>query len=401
MRSKTDLIALCEKHGIQTIVQSPNVIQGRLMDVMMSREEMMDALRAKLGTFDPEVQLDPAKAKDLKNEIDWATPGPGRFAKITKYFNEAWVLEPKLDGARIRMFLGATANTMNSGRRSDVTYTYIERADNFPHLRDAVYPPLAGTVLDAELMPAVNSVTTKSGVVTKGSLNTVMAMLNVNPAAGVALQEKYGRAKLMVFDVLMVCGDSVMDQPAWQRRQALEMIVDHLHVAHPGIEIVLVPQMESCVANIEKCLADGYEGAMLKKKDAPYLPGKRMAAWQKVKVFSTGDFFIIGSVDGNGRNEGKVGSLKVAWFDAEHPSPLGGAANVYCADVAGITDAFRDELTGPDGKVDPKWLGAVIEVMAQGSTKNGRLRHPGFVRVRPDKCATDCGREQFDLFVEV
>jgi ATP-dependent DNA ligase len=403
MRSLTDLQALAEEHGINTITKDGPIINGIQRDRFLHRSELMDALREKTGDFDPTVQIDPAKAQDLKNTIDWTKPGATRFEGLPQMTDE-WVAEPKLDGARIRLFLGATINTMNTGRRSDTSYAYIERADNFPHLRDAVVPELAGTVLDAELMSPVTSLTTTSGVTTKGTLNSTMAMLNVGAEKAVRTQEQYGKAILWVFDVLMYGGESLMDHPLTKRREALDYVVHELTTAHPDCEVRLIPQFEATPANIQLCLDNGFEGAMLKKKDSRYLPGKRMSSWQKVKIMSTGDFFIIGSVDGKGRNAGKVGSLKVAFYDTNAPAASDGMyPRVYCADVAGISDAFRDELTGPDGKVDPKFIGTVIEVMAQGKTgKNTRLRHPHFVRLRPDKVVADCTPDcSIDLFTEV
>lgn len=381
MKSLTDLKAVAAANGIDA-------------SGFEHRSDIMDAMRAKLGTFDPDLQIDPAKAQDLKADIKWGQPDP--FVGIGNYLTNQWLLEPKLDGARMRIFLGKTGNSMNTGRRSDVTFAYIERADNFPHLRDTVVEGFAGTVLDCELMPPVKSLTTVSGVTTKGTLNSAMALLNVNAAASIATQAKYGKAIAMVFDVLVVQGESVMHLPLTERRALLESIMEELHARESAFQII--PQFEATAENIQQCLDNGFEGAMLKRKTGRYLPGKRLADWQKVKKMSTGDFFIIGSVPGKGRNAGKVGSMKVAW----HGTPLSEGTAVYCADVAGISDAFRDELTGPDGEIKTEWLGKVIEVMAQGSTKNGRLRHPHFVRLRPDKIPSDCTADcSIDLFEEV
>lgn len=382
MRSRTELQALAARNGVDS--------EG------LSREEIMDALREKLGTFDPELQIDPAKAKDLKSLVAFGSSDP--FAGLEKegYLTEQWALEPKLDGARMRVFLGTSQNTMNTGRRSDVTFAYTERADNFPHLRDATVPELAGTILDGELMPPSRSLTTVSGVTTVGTLNSAMALVNVNPAASVITQEKHGKAIFVAFDVLAYQGESTVGAKGMtyaQRRELLEKIVGQLKALEPAFQIT--KSMAATKECLEACFKAGFEGGMLKRRDSLYFPGKRMSTWGKVKKMSTGDFFIIGSVDGKGRNTGKVGSLKVA-YRGEDGQP------VYCADVAGFTDAFRDELTGEDGKVARSFIGTVIEVAAQGRTKGHRLRHPLYVRTRTDKVWTDCGPEQlFDCFEEV
>jgi hypothetical protein len=144
MKSLTDLITMANAADIDC-------------DSTWTRVEIMDALRATIGTFDPDLQIDPAKAQDLKKLIAWGSEFP--FAGLSAYLNDDWVAEPKLDGARMRVFLGVTANTMNTGRRSDVTFAYIERAGNFPHLQGTVLPEFAGTILDGELMPPCSTST--------------------------------------------------------------------------------------------------------------------------------------------------------------------------------------------------------------------------------------------------
>lgn len=378
-KSKDELAGIAEKHGIK-------------VDPNWSKVDIMDALREKLGTFDPRMEIDPMKAKDLKERIDWMAPDP--FKNIEKeYLNDKWVLEPKLDGARFRLFLGKESNSANTGRRSSVTFAYTERSQNFPHLRDLAIPELAGTILDGELMPPKNSLPTKNGEMTQGSLNSVMSLVSTDPATAKSVQAEHGKAIFVVFDVLAVKGEDVTDRPLTERRKMLEMIMEALHSREPAIQISL--QLEASKENIQKALDAGMEGVMLKRKDSKYVPGGRPPTWQKVKKMSTGDFYIIGSVPGKGSNTGKVGSLKVAYRGAD-------GKDVYVADVAGFDEATRTMLTDPEtGEVKKEFLGKVLEVMGQGRTKNNRIRHPHFVRWRDDKVAADTDETQINLFSPV
>lgn len=383
MRSLTELRALAEQHGVA-------------VTEVMTREDIMDALRDRFGSFDPTYEVDPAKAEDLKDDLVWQhwPQNPAAvFSGIAPFLNDEWVLEPKLDGARMRLFIGQSGNTLNTGRRSDVTMKYIDRSDNFPHLRDCAVPEFAGTILDGELMPPVSSLTTESGVTTKGTLNSAVALINVNPRDAVRTQQKYGQAILVVFDVLAVKGERVDHLPWTQRRQMLESLMEVMTQRCPCMQIISV--MDATVDNIVTCLNAGFEGAMLKKRDARYQMGKRMKAWRKIKKYSTGDFFIIGSKPGKGRNLGKVGSLKLAYMDDD-------GKPVYVADARGFSDAMCDAFTDPaTGDVKAEWLGKVVEIMGQGRTKGDRIRHPHLVRLRPDKTAEDCRRDQLELFSEV
>lgn len=387
MRNKEELQALAKQHGVE-------------FDESFGSTELMDALRDKLGVADPSLNLDPMKAKDLKDQIAWGSERP--FEKIVKqYGNGKYVVEPKLDGARVRVVLGSTGNSIPTGRRSDVTFGYIDRADNFPHVRDLVVLALAGTVIDCEvLMPAGVSIDlgAKKGF-TKGPLNTVMAVLNINPAEGWARQQKYGSAEFHAFDILAFKGESVMHMPLSERRELLIAVLGLLeHTWSQGsgtpAPFKLLPQLNVSEMTLEQLLEEGYEGGMIKRLDSTYVPGGRTDAWLKVKRFSTADFFIIGSTPGKGRNEGKVGSLKVA-YTGDDGKP------VYVADVRGFDDKTCEWLTDPEtGDVKAEHVGKVLEVMGQARTKNERIRHPHFVRWREDKTYLDCTRDQLLLFTE-
>lgn len=378
-KSKEELAAIAQKNGVA-------------VDPSWTKVQIMDAIREALGTFDPEMQIDPAKAQDLHDKIHWDKPGH-EYDALKPYLNDQWVLEPKFDGARFRIFLGASGNTANGGRRSTQTFKYIERADNFPQFRDTVVPELAGTILDGELLPPTDSIEIHPGEFTQGSLNTIMSLVNINPKDAVARQKKNGKAVFMAFDVLAVNGEDVTNLPLEQRRKMLEMIMELLQSREPAFQIA--PQFEATEDNIRASIDKGMEGVMLKRKDSTYKPGARMASWQKVKKMSSGDFFIIGSVPGKNSNAGKVGSLKVAYM-GEDGKP------VYVADVAGFDEATRTQLTDPaTGDVKPEYLGKVIEVMGQGRTKHNRIRHPRFIRWRDDKTSEETDKSQFELFAPV
>lgn len=360
----------------------------------MGREELMDLLRDKIGTPDPSVEIDPMKAKDLKADIDWAAKGADRFRKITSYFNDNWVMEPKLDGCRLRLFLGATANSMNSGRRSVKTFAYSNRSDNFPHLRDAVIPALNGTIIDGELLAPNSRIQTHTGLWTDSLLNASVALVNAKPAGSVATQERFGKAEFHVFDVMMCQGVSTHDLPYHQRREVLELVVEKLQDAHPGCNVRLVPQYESADYAIENALALGYEGVMIKSKNGHYQPGRRSSEWLKVKAYSSADAFVTDWAPGESSNAGLVGSLDLSVVEAD-------GTYRAVAQVGNLTAAMRREISAPDGSLKPEFYGTVIEFQAQGLGKNGRARHAHMTRLRPDKDLNQCGVDQLEIFAKV
>lgn len=415
MRSKDELRAQCDAHGLYYTPETAS-------------RQLMDMLRDKLGVADPDQNIDPMKAKDLKNSIDWSSPTP--FLDIENaHAGKNFIIEPKLDGARVRIIFGTTGNSVLTGRRSDVTYGYIDRADRFPHIQKLRIPELAGTVLDAEvLMPPNTSIDLgpKKGF-TKGPLNTVMAVLGSAPDKAIERQNIYGNAVFHAFDILNVSGEPLSQFPLQTRRSHLKRVIGMVekevqHIKNEmrtfdepaGFEypIQLIPAYSVAPGIVQSFLDQGYEGAMLKDLNAPYFPGKRHAAWQKIKTMSTGDFFIIGAKPGTGKNEGKVGSLRLGYYDPELAARgLGDTVPgaVYVADARGFDDATCAELSGTQtgtgskqhGGLDPAHIGKVVEIMGQGRTKNDRIRHPHFIRFRPDKTEQDCTRTQLELFPEV
>lgn len=369
MRSMTELVTLAQAAGVE-------------IPVGATREAIMDLLRDK--DADPALQIDPMKAVDLKNKIKAEADDP--YAAVrAKYFNAQHVMEPKIDGARMRLWLGAQANTMNTGRRSDRTFAYIQRENNFPHLRDAVLADLAGTILDGEVVAPSAEITTESGVTTSSLLNATVALVNCAPELSVRTQEREGRVRYVVFDLLSYKGESVTDRSYTERRKLMLEVVERLSQLAPEIEAI--PSWESTDGSVTRALAEGYEGVMIKRTAGVYQAGKRSSEWAKIKAFGTMDVVVTGWTPGEGRNLGKVGALKVSLKDE-----LG--LWVEVAQHGAFTDEYRALISLPDGSLDPAVLGTVQEITGQGVTKGMRVRHPHLVRLRPDKTPDECGLEQ-------
>lgn len=122
----------------------------------------------------------------------------------------------------------------------------------------------------------------------------------------------------------------------------------------------------------------GEEGVVLKRKLAPYVPG-RSKDWAKFKFTSTLDAWVTGYIPGNGRLKGMVGSLILQLFN-------GNGSALEIGTCSGMDDATRQILT--------KRLDAgdsfAVEVRFERWTSGNRLRHPRFLRVRDGKPRKDC-----------
>ncbi|OGM17507.1 hypothetical protein A2V61_04590 [Candidatus Woesebacteria bacterium RBG_19FT_COMBO_47_8] len=116
--------------------------------------------------------------------------------------------------------------------------------------------------------------------------------------------------KLFIFDVLYLNGKSFLNVPFDQRRKTLEGVIPE---AGEAIEITRQEKVASAEVIrdlIKKYLAEGLEGALIKKIDAPYKAGGRGYHWVKYKKTTEGgladtvDCLVLGIYKGRGKRAG-------------------------------------------------------------------------------------------------
>ena len=148
-----------------------------------------------------------------------------------------------------------------------------------------------------------------------------------------------------------------------------------------------------------------WEGVVAKKWDSTYQPGRRSAAWIKDKNWNTQEVVIGGWRTGNGGRSSGIGALLVG-IPAEAGLRFAGRVGTGFSekDLARLKDLlaplrtdespFETRLSGPDAKgvsyVRPELVG---EVRYSEWTSDGRLRHPSWRGLRPDKQPADVVRE--------
>lgn len=113
-------------------------------------------------------------------------------------------------------------------------------------------------------------------------------------------------------------------------------------------------------------VSQGFEGAMVKDADAPYMQGKRSNAWLKVKAVDAEDCPVVSVHEGEGRLAGTMGHVVVE--NNGRLVRVGG----------GFTDEQRATIWANRDTVIGSWL----EVTFQSKTPDGSMRHP---RIRGDK----------------
>ncbi len=186
-------------------------------------------------------------------------------------------------------------------------------------------------------------------------------------------------------------GGRFYERPFEYRRSRLEELVRM--VDWPKVQVSEL--FEDGLTLFELAQAEHMEGVMMKKKDAPYVPGKRSWFWQKVKCHTTYDVVVTGcdaeptqwtvrpgqyGTDGVFYPDGKPSSTKLAGY-------VGLTYGWYMEGE--LRTVGKLGYTGPREELEPL-VGKVVEVKAYGCYESGALRHPGVLRFRDDKLPTEC-----------
>ena len=138
----------------------------------------------------------------------------------------------------------------------------------------------------------------------------------------------------------------------------------------------------------------GLEGIMAKRRDSVYAPGKRSDAWLKVKALQTCECLIIGYTEGKGDRQSTFGALHIAQADGDklrYVGKVGGGFDepllkAVWADVKKLKAIPRPIKERPVDSAHSVWIEPklICEVQFASMTKDGLLREPVFMRLRPD-----------------
>ena len=334
--------------------------------------------------------------------------------------NGEYFLEEKIDGA-FYQFVKTENHSYLFGRTvSKLSGILTEKSDNVPHLKEALNCLPAGTILIGEIY--VPGGTSKDTVSIMGCLPTLAIK-----------RQKDAPIHYYVHDIIAYDSVNLINSPADLRYKILAAIWEKHNLNQYSFLRLATRVDEDMEAEISRILKSGGEGAVLKKKDYPYTPGKR-PAWStiKVKQMDSIDLICTGFCDATKEYTGKElatweyweergernqdgeytwllseGQYYEDYFHNPHiyrpvtkPYFLGwktairiGAYNdngelVDLGTVSsGLTDDNKREMTeNPD-----LWLGHVIALdCMQIDKKEHTLRHPVFKCKRDDKDAKDC-----------
>lgn len=176
----------------------------------------------------------------------------------------------KIDGA-LYQFCRTDKGNYLFGRTVSVKNGLLtNKIDNVPHIESALSCLPCGTVIVGEIY------------VPGGTSKNVTSIMGCLPAEAIKRQDKQGKIKYYLHDMIFYDGEDMQSWGAKARYQKLVEAWNEFHLE----QFDFLRLAESFDTDIEERLSQilsaGGEGIVLKKKDAPYSEGKR-PAWATIK----------------------------------------------------------------------------------------------------------------------
>jgi len=298
----------------------------------------------------------------------------------------AWLVEPKYDGIRAQAHKFGSTVKLYSRTFSDLT-----RA--FPEVVAALRAQAGDFVIDGEI------VARREGRVLPFRY-LQPRLQRVDPSE--ALQAEIP-ATFAAFDLLARGGTFLVDQPLVERRAALSETLTAL----PAIEVAPWQALPADAApqtvaeSFDAARAEGHEGLVFKRTDAPYAPGRRGKWWLKLKrELSTLDCVVVAVEWGHGKRAKVLSDYTFAVrrsHDDPTLLPIGKAyTGLTDAEIATMTEWFLAHRTGEGGRhalaVEPSVVVEIAFDIIQKSALHASgyaLRFPRIARLRPDKPASE------------
>ncbi|HEV7678220.1 MAG TPA: DNA ligase D [Candidatus Dormibacteraeota bacterium] len=295
-----------------------------------------------------------------------------------------WVWELKYDGVRALAAVGGGEVTLQSrsGRDETARYPELNALGRALLLRDAL--------VDGEIVAF--------GEDGKPSFERLQSRINVSKPADILRAQQTAPVAFCAFDMLWAAGHDLRDLPLVQRKRALRAALRDV----PGVLYVDHVERDGD-AFFEAVKQQGLEGIVGKQSESRYETGRRSRCWVKVKAWNTQDCVIGGYTEGR-NTRGALGALVLGVYDGDrlvHAGQAGsGLDNATIRTLLDLLSPLRTQECPfdpcPQTMQPATWVRPelVCEVRFTEWTSAGTMRHPTFLRLRPDVQPRDCIRER-------
>jgi DNA ligase D-like protein (predicted ligase) len=200
-----------------------------------------------------------------------------------------------------------------------------------------------------------------------------------------------------VFDLLQLLGKDTTILPLEDRQRLLAQAVQK-----GNDRISLVERLEGNAQDLlDDACKKGWEGLIAKRISAPYQSG-RSHEWRKVKCSASQELVVVGWTDPTGSRVG-FGALLVGYYDKDQTLHYAGKVGTGFDDKTlrelhrRLKESEIDTCPVTETVKEKKahWVRPelVAEITFTEWTNDGRLRHPSFQGLRPDKKPIEVRRE--------
>lgn len=297
-----------------------------------------------------------------------------------------YAAEWKWDGIRIQLVHVAGQTRLFSRAGDDITGSFPDVAAAF------AYP----AVLDGELLVR--------GDVQGGeaaSFNALQQRLGRKTPTGKAMADY--PAFVRIYDVLFDGPEDLRAQPWTARRARLEALMPRLDPTRFDLSAVIdAPDFPALEAIRDGARDAAIEGLMLKRRDSPYVAGRRTGLWYKWKRDPlVADCVMMYAQRGHGKRSSFYSDYTFGcWTDAPENggqlSPVGKAYSGFTdAELAMLDKFVRANTVARFGPVREVAKTMVLEVAFDSIHRSTRhksgvaMRFPRIARIRTDKPAAE------------
>ena len=305
---------------------------------------------------------------------------------------DEYVAEWKWDGIRVQLVHAGEETRVYSRSGDDISAT-------FPEMLDALTIP---AVLDGELLVRGSHQGGEAGGA--ASFNALQQRLGRKTVSKKMLAE--APAFVRLYDALMLEGEDLRALPWEQRRAQLEAFVKRLPVERFDLSTVVEAENFDALAAIrEGARDDAIEGLMLKRKDSPYIAGRKTGLWYKWKRDPLlVDCVLMYAQRGSGKRSSFYSDYTFGCWDGDPDAgadllPVGKAYSGFTdAELKKLDRHVRQHTVNRFGPVRETDRSLVFEVAfdsvhASKRHKSGlAMRFPRIHRIRWDKPVHEADR---------
>lgn len=325
----------------------------------------------------------------------------------------------KKDGNWYELCKAANGEIYLFGRGESVTTSLpVEDIKKVPHIKEAFADLPNDTVILGEIY------------FPNATTNKVRSVMGCKSKKAIERQEKLGKLHFFMHDLLRLNGEDMSKTVAISRYNTLKKLCAHYRFTNEYVELAESVDV-GIYTFLQKALANGEEGGVLKKKSGLYEEGKR-PSWNMIKwkQHDTVDVVCMELLDATKVYSGTELSAWQYWLKKdkdedeeykkvkdfcyyafeENPNlyipvtkpyfygwktaiRIGVYKNGELTSIGTVSSGFDDKIRKDFTEHPEKYLNKVVELDCMLKTEDS-LRHPRFIKFRDDKKPEECKFEE-------